>query len=93
MFPRRFLTAGNHMTLTYVSRRLKTGRQFGYMELEVWRGSPSRQPQSAELLAIGRHSKMLSATSNAMRAIEMAMNPRLEPLLSGVCVCTSSCFL
>ena len=67
--------------LHYVSRKLKTGRQIGYMELEVWRGAPSddqyfgssssSQPSlqpsssSAELLAIGRHSKMLPFSAGA----------------------------
>ena len=57
--------------LHFVSRKLKTGRQLGYMELEIWRGAPSDDAyyhaasasasasasSSGELLAVGRHSK------------------------------------
>lgn len=62
--------------LTFVSRRLKTGRQLGYMELEVWRGSASSA--SSELLAVGRHSKMLSIPGKEW--VETLSHPRLYPI-------------
>ena len=71
--------------LHFVSRKLKTGRQLGYMELEVWRGSPSDEQyyhasspasssssSSAELLAMGRHSKMLSLPAPLLSTVSLA---------------------
>ena len=66
--------------LSFVSRRLKTGRQLGYMEIEVWRGSPSAS-EPAELVAIGRHSKMLSLPGWPMRLVELGGHPALFPWL------------
>ena len=54
--------------LHFVSRKLKTGRQLGHMELEIWRGAPS---SSGELLAVGRHSKMLSLPAPLLSPISV----------------------
>lgn len=74
--------------LHFVSRKLKTGRQLGYMELEVWRGSPSdaqyfggatgqatagpSSASSAELLAVGRHLKMLAMPAPLLSLVTLA---------------------
>ena len=54
--------------LHFVSRKLKTGRQLGHMELEIWRGAPS---SSGQLLAVGRHSKMLSLPAPLLSPISV----------------------
>ena len=80
--------------LHFVSRKLKTGRQLGYMELEVWRGSPSDEQyyhqtgnnasaasSSAELLAVGRHSKMLNVPGPLFAFLKAASHPKIFPIL------------
>lgn len=101
--------------LHIVSRKLKTGRQLGYMELEIWRGAPpdeayyaaaGTQPvtgapsatassssvpspprsssSSSELLAVGRHSKMLAVPAPLLSShslFNMISHPSVYPVL------------
>ena len=70
--------------LHFVSRRLKAGRQLGYIELEIWRGPPASA--GVELLAVGRHCKSMQMplqSAFASQLVELAGHPpiyrRLQP--------------
>lgn len=66
--------------LTFLTKRLRSGRTLGHAEIEVWRGGGG-VAASSELLLSGRHSKLMASPMRGLRFLEAVLgHPRVYPL-------------